>query len=219
MRMKKKNTSILILGLFFGSLILSAIPVYAEEEKYTTADADSYINENYPTSNYGYAQFLHVMTSDYISEAEAYFHFDFTDKPDNSIKAEIEIDLYTTPIPFHVTVYLITGVWDEYTLTWNNKPLLGELIASLTISTCDISFDVSDFIKGDGISICLKTTSSTQIGMLTAYSREWTYSPPQLIWTYEEEKINGYIILLVILGTIGVVFIIYRKQITHTRTI
>ncbi|TKJ20474.1 MAG: hypothetical protein CEE43_12410 [Promethearchaeota archaeon Loki_b32] len=105
--MRKKNISILILGLFFVSLILSVPPAYAEQEKYITADADSYINEDNPTSNYGYAQFLYVMTSDYVSETEAYFHFDFTDKPSNWIKAEIEIDLFSTPVPFYVTVYLI----------------------------------------------------------------------------------------------------------------
>lgn len=220
--MRKKNLSILILGLFFASLILSVTPVCAEEKKYTTANADTYIMEDNPTSNYGYYQFLHIRSSGYVSEIQAYLHFSFTDKPENWNKAEIDISIQSTTIPFYVTVFLITGVWDEYTLTWNNRLSHGEIITSLTIySTSDLFFDISEYIIGDGISICV-TTSNTQVGTLTAYSREWSYNPPQLIWTYSPndnngEKINGYNILLLMVSFIGIVFLIYRKQKAHTR--
>lgn len=222
MRMRKKKIIILILGFFFASLILSVTSVFAEEEIYTTADADADVLEDNPTSNYGYLQFLHVRSSGYISEAQAYLHFSFTDKPDNWNKAEIDISIQSTTIPFYVTVYLITAVWDEYTLTWNNKPSHGVNITSITIySTTDLFFDISEYIIGDGISICV-TTSNTQIGTLTAFSREWSSNQPQLIWTYTPndnngEIINGYNILLLMLSLIGIVFIIYRKQKARTR--
>ena len=216
--MKKFSMRLLVLGFFLISIILNVAPVYAEEEVYTTADADTYILDSSPSSNYGYSQFLHVTVSGH--ETEAYFHFDFTDKPNNWDKAEIKIYPQSFAIPFYVTVYLITEVWDEYTLNWINRPSLGEIIASLTISTSNITFDVSDYITGEGISICLKTTNPSQLGILTIYSKEWASSKPQLIWTYTPEDlienptdaIPGYSILIVILCPFVFVFIVYRRQ-------
>ncbi len=174
------------MGLFFVSLILSVTPVCAEEEITTIVDADTYIIDSEPSSNYGYFQFIHITSSGH--KTEAYFHFDLSSKPDNLIKAEIEIKPQSFAIPFYVTVYLISEVWDEYTLNWINKPTLGEIITSLTIRTSsDLIFDVSDYITGEGISICLKTTSPSQLGILTVYSKEWSSSQPRLIWTYSPD--------------------------------
>lgn len=214
--MKKKKLSILILGIFFASLILSATPACAEEKKYTTADADTYVDDRYPTTNFGYSQSLIVCISTAIFigyVAEAYLYFNLAGKPDSWMKVEIEITLFVKSAePFDVILYLITEEWDEYTLTWNNKPSGGENIITLNIhDSFKIFFDISDYVRGDGMSICLKVASDE--GLMHAYSKESSHPyPPQLIWTYEEEKINGYNILLLILGTIGVVFIIYRKH-------
>lgn len=212
--MKKTNIG-MVFGFLFILTFFSATPVFAEEEQ-VVADADTYIIENYPSANYGFAQFLNVVASDYIAQADAYFHFNITNKPENWNKAEIRISGQSSPVPYYISVYLITAVWDEYTLTWNNRPSVGAHIVDITIPPLSIQFDVSNYVQGNGISVCLKARDAAQLGILVLYSREWSSSPPVLIWTYtpnSTDTINGYKIALILLGVIGSVLIINRRKV------
>jgi len=211
--MKKTNIG-MVFGFLFILTFFSSTPVIAEEEQ-VVADADTHIIENYPSINYGFAQFLDVVASGYVTEADAFFHFNTTDKPENWDKAEIRISGHSSPVPFYVSVYLITAVWDEYTLTWNNRPAVGANIADITIPPLSVQFDVSNYIQGNGISVCLKARDTTQLGILLLYSREWSSSPPVLIWTYTPNNtgtIHGYNIAIILLGVIGSVLMINRRK-------
>ena len=211
--MKKTNLS-MVFGFLFILTFFSATPVTAEEEQVVT-DADTYIFENNPSTNYGFVQFLNVVASDYIAQADAYFHFNTTNKPENWNKAEIRISGQSSPVPFYVSVYLITAVWDEYTLTWNNRPSVGAHIVDITIPPLSIQFEVSNHVQGNGISVCLKARDTTQLGNLLLHSREWSSSQPVLIWTYTPNNtgtINGYIIALILLGVIGSVLVVNRRK-------
>jgi len=205
--MKNKKIIILILSLYIGFFMHYGNFVLAAEQKFSDTDADTYISEMDPTSNRGFIPYLLVSPT---YKCESYIHFDFTEKPSNWIKAEIEISISSTTIPFYLALYLITEQWDEYTLIWDNKPLLGDLITSLTIyNSGTLTFNISNYIIGDGISICLKTTQ-TDPGYLEIRSKE-SSRPPKLIWTYERKEIKGYDLPVLILGISGIVFIIYRK--------
>ena len=106
-------------------------------------------------------------------------------------------------------------MWDEYTLTWNNRPAVGANIADITIPPLSVQFDVSNYIQGNGISVCLKARDTTQLGILLLYSREWSSSPPVLIWTYTPNNtgtIHGYNIAIILLGVIGSVLMINRRK-------
>ncbi len=85
--------------MFLVSSILSLTPVYTiqryEDLKSIYADADTYIYEKFPTTNYGSSYFLIGNSSDY--EIEAYLHFPFTVKPSKWIDPpEIRIHVGTS---------------------------------------------------------------------------------------------------------------------------
>ncbi|MFX1280872.1 MAG: DNRLRE domain-containing protein [Promethearchaeota archaeon] len=201
--MKKKLVSLSFL-LLFTLLSIGTVPVYAASKKSIITDADTYIDDAHPSSNYGSEDSLHVATSDFISEINTYLHFDLSGRPNNMIKTEIKISVVLTPIPFYLSIFLVTGVWDEYLLTWNNKPSLGQKIADL-IYNGDGDIIINILFTGDDISICLKTISS-QDGILWAHSRESIF-PPELIWTYKSDSIEGFPVFLLLISVLGCILL------------
>lgn len=173
----------------FKSFSLNSVNPSLITTKSTIADKDSYVDSSNPTSNYGGQDWL--IFGDYITSwREAYLNFDFSDKPSEWTKAEISIDMYYISETFNITVSLIEDNWGETTITWLNKPDHGEIIANLTVSEEKIyKIDVSEFISGDGISICINASDFLQNGYVQGSSSEgyfFSEDAPQLIWTYND---------------------------------
>ncbi len=159
----------------------------------TVASKDSYVRQYNPTSNYGGQDWFLLGRDAFSAAIEAYFYFNFSDKPSTWTKAEISLDIYSIPETTNITVYLIENSWEELTITWNNKPSKGEVIMSfLAAAETEYIIDVSNYITGKtNISICLWTPEVFTYNQLQGYTREGYYSwapesAPQLIWTYPE---------------------------------
>ena len=209
----------LLIMLFSFTFILGSISmVNAEEEKRTAANADTSAHKDQPSSNFGHLSPIFIVTSGSDSESNGYFHFGLGGKPDNLIKAEIDIRVNTVTNPMDITVYLVNESWGEYTLTWDNKPATGEVITTFMINSVGhMHFDVSDHVAGGSLSICIKANSNIQNGFIAVDSRETSSYVPLIIWTYEtnvnngEPTIAGYQLLSLLLGVLGMLLFLAHK--------
>ena len=159
----------------------------------TVASKDSYVKQYTPTSNYGGQDWFLLGRDIWNAAIEAYFYFDFSDKPSTWTKAEISLSIYSISETTNITVYLIENSWEELSITWNNKPSKGEVITSfLAAAETEYTIDVSNYVAGNtNISICLWTPEVFSYNQLQGHTKEGYYSwspetAPQLIWTYPE---------------------------------
>lgn len=213
MRNKKEY---MVYGLIFLILAMSSIFGVIFLIQPTTissiAEKDSSVSSFSSTFNYDKRTNL-VFGIGYLERYEVYLYFNFLDNPVGWTKAEISIYLFSISETFDATVSLINDNWHERHITWENKPEYGETITTFTVVEKGFyKFDVTDYIKGNGISICLNASNEYQEGYACIDFREgyWFWAQqeaPQLIWTYEPD-LTGLIIVIVILSIIGVVAII-----------
>ncbi|TFG22207.1 MAG: zinc ribbon domain-containing protein [Promethearchaeota archaeon] len=231
---------IIVLSLFIIQLFIGLTVVIGNDdddddddtelefEKVQT-EMDSFVDSGSSTSNYGESYYLEV-NADGFGHCASYIYFDFDDEPDNWKEAEIRLYIYSISQTMTVNIFLASSVWEELTITYDNRPALGGLIETFSAqSTGIIDFDLSDLIEDlldddeEGITICLNV-SSTSEGDMMIYSEEgtnykdWT---PLLIWTYE--PVNDvdvgmiiFIILIILIPigivSIGVVVLYYRRR-------
>jgi len=195
---------ILAMSSIFGVIILIQPTTIS-----TIAEKDSSVSSFSSTFNYDKRTNL-IFGIGYLERYEVYLYFNFLDKPVGWTKAEISIYLFSISETFDATVSLINDNWYERHITWENKPEYGEIITTFTVVEKGFyKFDVTDYIKGNGISICLNASNEYQEGYACIDFREgyWFWAQqgaPQLIWTYEPD-LTGLIIVIVILSIIGVV--------------
>ncbi len=195
----KKRTILIFIAIQFISVFILNAPSTSAIIRDTTisavAEKDTYVNSYNPASNFGgqdYALSGFYFTGDIL---ESYFYFNFSDKPIDFSKAEISIDLWSVSMTMNVSICLIEENWDEYSMTWMNKPAKESEITSLLITQSDIyTFDVTDYIAGrNNLSICVYIKIENYVDdYFYITSREGFYSEedaPQLIWTYPEDVI------------------------------
>ncbi|KKK62388.1 hypothetical protein LCGC14_3004840, partial [marine sediment metagenome] len=119
--MKDKKSIILLSLIFFSSVLIYITPTRAiikDQIISTIAEKDTYVNSGDGLSNFGgqdYALGGYYFGGDIV---EAYFFFNFSDKPLNYIKAEISLDFWSVSQTMNVSICLIEEDWDEYSMTW-----------------------------------------------------------------------------------------------------
>ncbi len=190
--MKNKKIYFLFGILFIIAFIVntpSTRAIIKDQTISTIAEKDTYVRAYSPTSNYGGKDWLKLGADYFLGWNEVYLYFNFTNKPDIWTKAEISIDMYSISKTFNVTVSLINDSWNEYIINWINKPEHREIITTFTVAEEKIyKIDITNYIEGDGISICINASDYLQRSNAQATSKEGTYSwspedAPQLIWT------------------------------------
>ncbi|MFX1259031.1 MAG: DNRLRE domain-containing protein [Promethearchaeota archaeon] len=231
-----KEKKIFIIGIFLAILIVTILIKPSTAQKTpasktisTIADKDSYVDSGNPTANYGGQEQLRAGFSLSDDIYEAYFHFNFSDKPSNYTKVEISLNIWSVDKMINLTICLIEANWDEYSMNWTNKPDKGPVITYLLLSTSEIyKFDVSNYIQGrDNISICayIDTPNYVDDYVLITSREDDPYDDeklPQLIWTHE--KVIGtqdvspamlyvgsllfFLVVFIALIIVGVVFLI-----------
>lgn len=229
---------IIVLSLFILELFIGLTVVIGDddddddtngEKEETEAEMDTYVSQYSPDSNYGGYDYLRV-GGHYVT----YIYFDFDDEPDDWEEVEISLDLYDIDETMDVNLFKASSVWEELTITWNNRPPVGGLIETFKASSVgtydfDVKDEVEDLLDDDeeGISICLNL-SSTYTGYrdLLIFSEEGAYfgnDPPLLIWTYDivPEVDVGLIIFIILIIAIPAItasvliilyFTVWRKR-------
>jgi len=198
--MKYKKVIILMLLTFFSSVLINITPTRAiikDQTISTIAEKDTYVNTYDALSNFGgqdYALGGFYFGGDIV---EAYFFFNFSDKPSTYTKAEISLDFWSVSQTMNISICLIEEDWDEYSMTWMDKPSKGAEITSMIITQTDIyTINVTNYIAGrNNLSICVYIKVENYVNdYFYITSREGFYSwapedAPQLIWTYPEDVV------------------------------
>ena len=232
--MKKYVIPICFLTLMLFTPFIKAEGITISSTTSNLATKDSYVNSNNGLSNYGGQDWLIFGFYFGLYLTEAYIEFDISLRPSGWTKAEIEIDMYSISETTQLTISLITESWDELTIDWMNKPDHAQEITKLTVATEQVyTIDVTSFISGSSLSICINATS-LPTGYVQATSREGDLSfmpGPTLKWTHPNGDsgdggdggdgsedvtlfdIPGYDIFLVLGALCGISVILIKKKI------
>lgn len=176
-------------------------------------------------SNYGGVNNLRCGFSITYEIRESYFHFSFSDKPDNVTKAELSLDIWGVYQTIPLTLSIVNDSWDELTMDWMDKPAHGQLIGQLLVASSDVyKIDITSLLTArTEISICVNMTFDDIVDdYVYITSREGYYltsDAPQIIWTYHETvpevpelQIPSFNVFIII-GIIGVIGFFLKKKI------
>lgn len=210
-----------ILGvLLILSMCLFIIPTRANEIELIPTD-DSEVNSYSVDSNEGASYFLHV-GNQLLGRSETFIKFNIPTSNKIIASAKIETKWYSFMCDtwLNFVACLVTNDWNEKSITWNNAPTHGEIIARADITNEDnFNFDVTDHISDLGeFSICIYEESPYGDWGLQGDSKEFgKYSCPKLIIVYEttiEDFIPLIIIVVIVIsgGIIGFKYLSNRKK-------
>ncbi len=234
--MKSKGKFLAIAGIFIilGLLFISNIPDIKAIQREATisniAYKDTYIDEANPSLNYGGSNNLMTGWSTLGEIREAYFHFNFSNKPTSFIRAEISLEFSRVSQFMNFSVCIIEEEWDEYTLDFLSRPSKGQVIGNILVTGNGIyTLDITSLIAGrTNLSICVYDDPYKPVIVLDynhITSREGYSSveyAPQILWVYMEtaeitvtsptsssewEQNNNYLINWTSLGSIDKVTI------------
>jgi hypothetical protein len=133
------------------------------------ADADT---------NYGSATWLGAMAGNANYAArESYLSFDLSSLSANVASAVLRLSMLTAAPGVQHSAALVAGEWDESTITWNNKPLSGQIVGTWSgvadgVTSLDLTAHVNS-LRSQGVArLSLRIFSSAGSGMITYGSQE-----------------------------------------------
>ncbi len=193
-------------------------------------DRDSYVSsgwflDNYDArdSNYGGRDWFFIGNS--FGLKESYFHFNLTIIPSDAkiLTAKIHFYLYSVEETLDIQACQTSCDWEEYSITWDDKPTHGVNISALKVpANGNYQIDVSEYLTGKEISICLYTLKPHKKCDCQGYTREATKTQdevPHLLISYEipnkfDILFNTLltIILIAIIISTSNLFLIIRKK-------
>ena len=150
---------------------------------------DSYVEEGAPNSNFGTDIVIKMKRTGGHVNRDGYLMFDLTGIGSNGL-ATLRLNAkMADPVVGDLGVYPVTNTnWDEGTITWNNRPSLGTMIANVTNVTSSyqwFDFNVASYVDSELtssktlISFGLHKTTF-QDSVLNVRPRE-TFYVPQLV--------------------------------------
>jgi hypothetical protein len=164
---------------------------------YPSADAE--VKQGAPNTNFGNATYLEsrdepTAAYDYMS----FMKFPLTQIPTGAIVEDAKLNLYVYWLGANgsntgVTsnVHLSGADWDESTLTWNNKPAVGALINTMSMTsigwkTLDITDEFNDWRDGvtDNFGLRFFPSSANANRNAAWYSKEALENKPYIEVTY-----------------------------------
>src|SRR5215213_7128897 len=175
-------TALTALLLGTAWLMLGA-PVSHAATTTLSAVADSHVQADQPTTNYGTATALRI-DGDPVSRA--YLKFNVQGLTAAPTRATLKVvSPISSTTPFNVKSVTDT-TWTETGVTYNNAPPFGATVASATPSAPNtvLSFDVTSLVKGNGlVSFALDTTSSTSKSPPSRENPTVEYRPQRAVET------------------------------------
>ncbi len=166
------------------------------EQTSLVAIADSYVDNNNPTTNYGGVSSLYVynQTFQYFpSSLEcAWLKFNLSSVPSGANITSIVLRVRTTLWgPFATNevgvFYCNDNSWTEAGITWNNTSSAVETTplrtVNITSTNTNYDFELTSFLKGKSVvSLILESMHSTAYtGAAPIYSRESGYGPKLIV--------------------------------------
>lgn len=232
--MKNKSKFIIILGIFlflgWNTSIIMVQGTVVQTMSSTRADADTYVDTADPLANFGGVSNLKAGFSwDAGDIREAYFHFNFPNKPPNITKAQLSIDIWGISQTTNLTVSIIEASWNELAVDWTNQPTHGAGIGNIVAAESGIyKLDITNLITSrTEISFCINITFDNLIFdyvYITSKEGYSSWSPedaPQIIWTYltTQPAIPGYnLFYIIILLSISILLLNHKNSIKLIKT-
>ncbi len=155
-------------------------------------EADAYVHDDFPTTNFGSLDYLLVKdanTSEYTRNSFVRFPVSTLSENISTVTLKLKVKAIGGEGAGSRWVEvrkLSDDSWGESTVTWNNKPSAGSLIATLDAGTVDETYeiDVTAYVQsefaGDGVvSFALVQPNNTN-RMVSFYSRESNGNEPSL---------------------------------------
>lgn len=180
------------LGLVFVCHIPTVKAIQREITVSNVAYKDTYIDTANPLANYGGSSNLMTGYGIFADIREAYFHFNFSNKPISFIRAELSFEFWGVSQTMNFSVCLIEEEWGEFTLDWVSQPSKGQVIGNIFVTLSGIyTLDITSLIAGrTNLSVCVYIDLDNYVEDY-AYitSREGWYNEedaPQLLWVYME---------------------------------
>jgi len=140
--------------------------------------ADSYVNADAPTTNYGTSTTLRVDGSPIV---RSYLRFTVQGLNGTVTRATLRIFANSASSSSLVASAVSNNTWTESTINYNNAPPLGNSIGTASPVTAGawISIDITAYITGDGTyNLAVTTPGSTAISLASLQSGA---NAPQLI--------------------------------------
>ena len=198
-----KTRSIFLLSTIFlltPIMFISSIHAVNREAAISSvAEQDASTSTGLPDTPIGSLQdYLSAGNNSAGNFVEAYFYFNFTNKPINYLKAELSLyfggKAFSGP-ELNLTVCLIEESWDEQTITWNNAPSKGQVLGYFIYNNDAAGvykLDISNAVDGiTNISVCVYMEPDNYVDNWVDISSSEEYSiqerAPQIIWTYIED--------------------------------
>ncbi len=132
---------------------------------------DTYVNSAHPNNSYGSATSWRV---DGSPDTHAYLKFDVQGTEGNQIQHAYLTVYANSSSSVGINVASVAdNSWNEYTMTYNTAPALGDLLSNTGAFTGGtwLTFDVTSYITGDGTySFGVLTPGSTAIGFASKES-------------------------------------------------
>lgn len=138
-------------------------PVPEPEILIFAPSADTYSNESLPDLNYGFAS---ILRTDLSPLMRTYLRFQLDGLMEPITRVRLRMFAETSSNKGYEVFTLATSNWSEESLSYNNAPALGQLIAASSSFTLNqwVDTDVTPVVLGDGpLDLAVTTLSTTTI--------------------------------------------------------
>jgi hypothetical protein len=128
--------------------------------------------------NYGTETWLAAMAATSMYEPrESYVSFDISNLSGNLVHAVVRLPMLTAAAGVSNSAALVTGGFDESTITWNNKPASSETLATWSgtaggLASINVRSQIESLLDQGITTLSLRIFSSSGSGMITYGSQE-----------------------------------------------
>jgi len=217
---KMKQQKYILLGLFVCVMMLGFInPVKASLTKEVEPTEDSYVRAYSPIDNYGSSDYINIGADLWGFQEETFLKFLIPTVETEIVSVSISTYWYSflCETPLSVSACIVSNSWDEYTITWNNKPPRGTILDtdSALGDGEDFIIDISltHIIQGSILSVCIYENSPYKPDGLQGGSREGGYRVPELKIEYETPPIMIIAPIIVGVVVVGIVALVVISKI------
>ncbi|MHA1896413.1 MAG: CBM96 family carbohydrate-binding protein, partial [Promethearchaeota archaeon] len=220
---KVKKTIItfgVIIYIFVFPLVLisvSADSQYNYNIEYATKD--SFISSYEPDTNFGGQDYLKLKKDWLFEDAWVYISFNIGNMPESYEYKNVYLYFSWVDKTITVEIWEASNNWDEYSITWNNKPNLISQIASYVIpKSGKYGLRLDNLTITGPFTLCLKIASPNDT-YVSIDSKEDKYGyAPRIVWFYKGSSnpensdyysLDNPALLIVILMLFAVVIVSY----------
>jgi hypothetical protein len=132
------------------ALALCEDPEYKTNFLFLDPSDDAQVDSSNPSNNYGSKTTLYVTTT----TGTSYMMFDLSSLPANSSIVSVNLLFVNCEVGYLIINEVDSNLWDEGTLTYTNRPLMGDEIGNFTFGTYPFkdmrirrTLDVTDWVN------------------------------------------------------------------------